>query len=222
MDSFRQIILSNDLLSYVESVSVRENPTLKQLRVETYDDKQQYMQSSPEQVNFLVFIAKLINAKRIIEIGVYKGYTTLALALNTADEAKIYALEKNLEWLNIASSYWEKARVNNKINVLSGDALVNLNYLKDNTDNSSLFDMVYIDADKENYDKYYEISLSLVKHGGIIIVDNTLWHGKVVNSSINDKKTLSIRAFNSKLKDDQRVDISLLTIRDGVSIIRKR
>ncbi len=214
----RNIVFSNDLSKYIKDVSLREHNILKRMREESFEERTINMQSSPEQAQFICFLANLINAKKILEIGIYKGYTTLALALNTADEAKITALENNKEWADIAMSYWVGAEMNHKISLVIGDALESLSKFRNE---KNFYDLIFIDADKKNYINYYEESLNLLRSGGLLIIDNTLWGGDVINKNSSDQRTKVIRKLNELLKNDDRVDISLLPVRDGITLVRK-
>ena len=221
MNQLRQIELTEDLYKYILDVSLREHELMNKLRLETYDYKTNNMQSSPEQVQFICFLAKLINAKNILEIGIYKGYSTLGLALSTAESAKIIACERNEEWADIAKSYWREANILDKIELKIGKAEDTLkSLLEDNFEQN--FDMIFIDADKANYDTYYELSLKLLRKNGLIILDNVLWAGEVTNPDSIDKRAKSLDALNKKIKNDDRVDISLLNIRDGIFLILKK
>jgi predicted O-methyltransferase YrrM len=217
----RQIILDENLYKYLLEVSVREHPILQQLREETFKIGEENYQSSPEQVQFMVFLLKLINASKILEIGVFKGYSTLAFALNSPEDGEIYACDNSKEWTDIASHYWREAGVDHKIKLYLAPALETLEYLLEQGHKNS-FDFIFIDADKKNYQQYYETSLALIRTNGLILIDNTLWYGKVADATINDKQTLSIKNLNKKLQNDARVDLSLLPIRDGLTLVRKR
>jgi len=215
------LFITDRLYDYILQVSLREPPILKKLRLEELKADEINFQSSPEQAQLITFLAKTINARKLLEVGVFKGYTTLSLALGLPDETKIFACDVSEEWLNIAKSYWVKAGVENKIVLNIAPALQTLNQLI-YEGHANSFDFAFIDADKENYNAYYEAILSLIRPGGLILIDNTLWYGKVADLSINDEKTTAIRDLNTKLYQDEQIDISMLAIRDGLTIIRKR
>jgi len=216
-----QIDLTTDLYKYILDVSVREHPVLKALREETSLDKTSHLQSAPEQAQFIAFLAKLINAKKIIEVGTYSGYTTLALALSTSLDAQIITCDLNKDCLITARKFWDLAEVTAKILLRVGQAINTLNDIIINGEEES-FDLIFIDADKQNYLNYYELSLKLIKTGGLIVIDNTLWKGEVYNEDSSDKRTIALRELNQFLKSDERVDISLIAIRDGITLARKR
>jgi predicted O-methyltransferase YrrM len=217
----RSLNLDDNLYQYLLDISVKEHPVLRALREETYKSGEENFQSSPEQAQFMAFLVKLLNVEKMLEIGVFKGYSTLAFALALPESGKVFACDNNKEWTDIGSHYWQKAGIDHKINLYLAPALETMNDLIAQGHSNS-FDLAFIDADKRNYDSYYEYSLKLVKPGGLILIDNTLWYGKVAEPSINDKQTLSIRNLNEKLKDDTRVDISMLPIRDGLTLVRKK
>lgn len=215
------IELTLDLYNYIFDVSVREHSALKALREETSLDKTSHLQSAPEQAQFITFLAKLINAKKIIEIGTYSGYTTLALALSTSLDAQIITCDLNKDCLKTAKKYWDLAQVTPKISLRVGQAINTLNDIIINGE-AGTFDLIFIDADKQNYLNYYEQSLKLIKTGGLIVIDNTLWKGDVCNPDSSDKRTIAMRELNQFLKNDERVDISLVALRDGITLARKR
>ena len=214
-------IFTENLYNYIQDISVREHPVLKALREETSLDKTSHLQSAPEQAQFIAFLAKLINAKKIIEIGTYSGYTTLALALSTSFDTKIITCDLDKDCLKTAKCFWDLAQVSSKILLRIGKALNTLTDIM-NKGEEETFDLIFIDADKLNYRNYYELSLKLIKTGGLIVLDNTLWKGDVCNSDSSDKRTIAIRELNEFLKNDERVDISLVAIRDGITLVRKR
>lgn len=194
---------------------------MQQLRDTTQRMPQGKMQIAPEQGQFIALLIKLLNAKRTLEIGVFTGYSSLAVALALPDTGKIIACDTSREWTDIAKRHWLAAGVAHKIDLRLGQALQTLNeLLSDNQQNS--FDFAFIDADKGNYDNYYECCLKLVRPGGLIAIDNVLWSGSVIDASINDKDTVAIRRLNEKLAIDERIDISLIPIADGLTLARKR
>jgi len=217
----RTLQLDENLYDYLLSVSSREVPILKQLREETDKLAEAGMQISPDQGQFMAMLLKLIGAKRVIEIGTFTGYSALVMAMALPDEGKIVCCDKNEEWTSMARRYWKEAGVDNTIDLHLGDALDTLNALIE-TGNENTFDFAFIDADKVNYPNYFERCLALLRQGGLIAVDNVLWGGSVINPEKQDDDTLAIRAFNKQLKDDDRVDISLVPIGDGLTLARKR
>lgn len=213
--------LDSQLYEYLQSVSVREPKILQKLRNETASHSMAIMQISPEQGQFMALLVKLLSAKKTLEIGVFTGYSSLAIALSLPDDGKLIACDISEEYTNIARKYWQEAGVESKINLHIAPALDTLNKLIDNGEENT-FDFVFIDADKSNYDLYYEKSLKLLRQGGIIAIDNVLWGGKVANLDIQDNRTKKIRALNEKIYQDSRVNISLIPIADGLTLAMKK
>ncbi len=220
MDKDRFIQITPELQEYINKISLRESKTLIKHRIENNESKNSKLQSSPDKTQFIALLAKLIQAKKLIEIGVYKGYTTLALAEAISDDGLIIACEINKDWTDIAEKYWKNARVEHKIHVKNTYAADSLKELIRQGQTGS-FDLIFIDADKENYSLYYDLSFKLIRSSGLIIIDNTLWYGNVIKPGINDKMTEEIRKFNLKLMEDKRISISLLPLRDGLTIVQK-
>lgn len=215
------ITVNQSILNYLRDNSLRDLDVLYDLREETSQLPEKNMQILPEQGQFLYLLAKLINAEKALEIGVFTGYSALCTALALPASGKLTACDSNKEWIEIAQRYWKKAKIDNKIEVRLGTANSVLEDLLKNNLNE-YYDFIFIDADKENYDKYYEYSLSLIRSGGLIVLDNTLWSGKVVDKSIRDAETKALRAINAKLFKDNRVDISMLPFADGITLARKK
>jgi predicted O-methyltransferase YrrM len=209
------------LYDYLFDVSVRDTPLLKALRDETAQDPMARMQIAPEQGQFMALLVKLTGARSIIEIGTFTGYSSLCMAQALPDNGRLICCDVSEEWTAMARSYWEKAGVAHKIDLRIAPALDTLRLLLDNGQGES-FDMAFVDADKANYRAYYECCLSLLKPGGLILLDNTLWSGRVADESVTDEDTLALRAFNASLKDDMRIDFSLLPMADGLTLVRKR
>ncbi len=179
------------------------------------------MQVSPDQGQFLALLVRLVDAKRTLELGVYTGYSSLCVALALPREGRVIACEKSDEWIGIARRYWFEAEVADKIDFRLGPAMEELDSLLAGGDADS-FDFAFIDADKENYQGYFERSLELVRPGGLIAVDNVLWGGKVADPAENDAETTALRRFNEMLLGDDRVDISMVPISDGLTLARRR
>lgn len=209
------------LYGYLFDVSVRDTPLLRALREETARDPMARMQIAPEQGQFMALMVKLTGAKSIIEIGTFTGYSSLCMALALPDDGKILCCDVSEEWTAIARRYWEQAGVSHKIDLQLAPALETLNIQFD-AGLAETFDIAFIDADKANYRAYYENCLALLKPGGLMMVDNTLWSGRVADESVNDEDTLALRAFNASLKNDDRIDFSLVPMADGLTLIRKR
>ncbi|CBN59092.1 MULTISPECIES: class I SAM-dependent methyltransferase [Kamptonema] len=213
--------LDNPLYDYLLSVSLREPDILASLREETAKHSRAMMQISPEQGQFMGLLVQLMGATKTLEIGVFTGYSSLSVALSLPGNGQIVACDISEEYTAIARRYWQAAGVANKISLQLGPAVKTLDKLL-SAGQGGTFDFAFIDADKENYDAYYERSLQLIRTGGLIAIDNVLWGGQVVNSEVQDKDTLAIRAFNEKLRHDPRVTLSLVPIADGLTLALKR
>lgn len=202
------------LSHYLREASLRDHPLLARLRAETAAHPRAIMQITPEQGQFMQLLLRLINARRTIEIGVFTGYSALITALALPEDGQVVACDISDEWTSLGRPYWQEAGVAHKIDLRLAPALDTLNSL------TGPFDFAFIDADKSNYDAYYERCLELVRPGGLILIDNTLWHGDVINPEKQDADTLAIRALNKKLQADPRIDLSLLPIGDGLTVCR--
>jgi predicted O-methyltransferase YrrM len=213
--------VSDKLYDYMLSVSLREPEILRRLREETAPLPTSMMQISPDQGQFMSLLIRLIGATRTIELGVYTGYSSLSVALALPPRGKIIACDLNEEWASIARRFWAEAGVAHKIDLRIAPAMETLDNLLSEGQAES-FDFVFIDVDKENYDGYYERSLELLRPGGLIVVDNVLWNGTVIDPGEHDSSTVSIRSFNSKLSQDDRVLLSMISIADGLTLALKR
>ena len=213
--------LTEELYDYMLSISLRESWVSVRLRRETAKYEMARMQISPDQGQFMSFLVKLINAKRTLDIGVFTGYSSLVTALALPPDGEIVACDINKEWTSTAQKYWQEAGVAHKIKLHLAPALETLTNLIEKGQEDS-FDFAFIDADKESYEQYYECSLKLVRQGGLIAIDNVLWGGRVIDESIQDAETRAIRRLNKKLHSDSRVDISLVPIGDGLTLLRKK
>ena len=213
--------LNDNLRKYLLDVSCRERKTLKDLREETLSLKESQMQISPEQGSFLSILVNIIGAKKTLDIGVFTGYSSLVVASQLPSDGCVTACDTNIEWTDIARKYWKLAGVEKKINLVLDPAKKTLDRLL--TDGAeSTYDFSFIDADKINYQIYFERSLKLLRVGGVIAIDNVLWGGKVLDNNDNDPATRSIRSFNQKLFADERVSISMLPIGDGLTLAIKK
>ncbi len=212
--------ISEALRDYMLSVSVREPEVLGRLRAETAPLEGAGMQIGPEQGAFMALLVELMGARRTLEIGVYTGYSTLVVALALPAEGRVTACDRSEEWTAIARRYWAEAGVAEKIDLRLGPALETLDELL--AQRRAAYDFAFIDADKENYDAYYERALELVRPGGLIAIDNTLWGGRVIDPQVSDADTQAIRALNAKLHKDERVGLSLVPIGDGLTLARRR
>ncbi len=217
--SNKTLCITEELYEYMLSVSLREPDVLRELRDETAQDENANMQISPEQGQFMGLLVKLLGAKRTLDIGVYTGYSALCIAMALPEDGRVVACDVSREWTEIAKRYWQKAGVQDKIELYLAPAQQTLEgLLKKRADG---FDFAFIDADKKNYDLYYEYCLQLIRPGGMIAIDNVLWGGAVADATINDDDTVAIRALNQKIHADPRVEISLVPIADGLALARK-
>ena len=219
--SNQTISITDSIYKYLCDNSLREDKNLSSLRAHTYRMEQRNMQISPEQGQFMQLLIKIMNVKNTIEVGVFTGYSSLCVALALPDNGKIIACDISTKYTDIAEKYWEDANVRNKIDLRIGPGIDTLKTLIDKG-MSNTFDFSFIDADKINYDNYYEMCLQLLRPGGLIAIDNVLWSGDVADMHINDIDTESIRSLNKKLHKDSRVDISLLPIGDGLTLALKK
>ncbi len=209
--------LEKNLYNYLLSVSLREPDVLTQLRQETSQLPMARMQISPEQGQFMALLVKLIGAKKTLEVGVFTGYSSLVTALALPADGKIVACDVSEEYTSIARRYWQRANVADKIDLHIAPALETLDKLLASGEAES-FDFAFIDADKGNYENYYERSLQLIRPGGLIAIDNVLWSGKVADSEVQDNQTNKIRFLNQKLHQDSRITLSLVPIADGLTL----
>jgi len=214
------ISLGQKLREYLLANSLKEHKVLKNLRAETLKLNEFEMQISPEQGSFLAFLVNIINAKRTLDIGVFTGYSSLVIALQLPKDGLVTACDTNVDWTDIAQKYWKMASVNNKIDLHIAPANKTLDSLISNGFEGA-YDFSFIDADKINYQRYFEKSLALVRTGGIIAIDNVLWGGRVLDSSDSEPATRAIQKFNKKLYNDNRVEISMIPIGDGLTLARK-
>ena len=219
--STRTLPLTDKLYRYLTEHSIREPDVLRRLREETL--KQQAMgrmQIAPEQGQFMQLLVRLMGARRALEIGVFTGYSSLAVALVLPPDGRIVACDVSEEWTTVARRYWKEAGVEHKIDLRLAPALDTLHSLLERGE-AGHFDFVFIDADKTNYLEYYEHALLLIRPGGLVAVDNTLWGGAVADGRRRDADTRAIRAFNNALSTDSRVHISLVPIGDGLTLAMK-
>lgn len=217
----KSIQLDDALYGYLLSVSLREPDVLRRLREETAAMPMSQMQIAPEQGQFMALLVQLMGARRVLEVGVYTGYSALAVARALPPDGLLLACDINREWTDVARRYWQAADVTDKIELRLAPALETLDDLL-GEGGAGRFDFAFIDADKENYTHYFERCLALLRPGGLIAVDNTLWSGAVINPDRQDADTRAIRDFNESLRGDRRVAISLLPIADGLTLALKR
>ncbi len=219
--SNRSIVLTDSLYDYMNSVSLREAPALRALREETAALTQSRMQISPEQGQFMALLVRLTGARRCLEVGVFTGYSSLVTALALPDDGRIVACDISEEWTAVARRYWREAGVAHRIDLRLAPADDTLDALLA-AGNEGSYDFAFIDADKGGYASYYERALKLLRPGGLLLVDNTLWSGRVADPAATDADTVALRQFNTVLHADERVDLSLVPIGDGLTLARKR
>jgi predicted O-methyltransferase YrrM len=217
----KTVNLDERLYRYLLSVSLREPEVLRELREETAALPDAGMQVAPEQGQFMALLARLTGARRVLEVGVFTGYSSTAFALALPEDGRITACDLSEAWTAVARRYWAKAGVSDRIELHLGPALETLDRLI-GAGESGRYDLAFIDADKENSLSYYERCLQLLRPGGLLLVDNALWDGKVADPDADDADTRAIRELNLRARDDARVEISLLPLADGLLLALKR
>lgn len=218
--SNKTLDLTNQLYDYLIAKSLREPDILAQLRAETAQHPMAQMQIAPEQGQLMALLVQLLGAKKTLEVGVFTGYSALVVALALPADGRVIACDVSEEYTAIARRYWEAAGVADKIDLRIGPAIDTLDQLLADGQ-ANTFDFAFIDADKSSYANYYERSLQLVRPGGLIAIDNVLWSGRVADPQVQDNRTESIRAFNTKLHEDDRITLSLVPIADGLTLALK-
>jgi len=219
--SLRSIGLDEKLYAYLIDFSLREPDVLRRLREETARRENASMQIAPEQGQFMALLVKLIGAERTLEIGSFTGYSALAVALALPPHGRVTACELSEEYAAVARHWWTEGGVGDKIEIRVGPAIETLDRMVEDG-MAGRFDFAFIDADKEGYLAYWERCLRLVRRGGLIAVDNVLWDGRVVEAEDVEESTVAIRSFNARVRDDDRVDLSLVPIGDGLTLARVR
>lgn len=217
----KQLQINEGLYQYLLNVSLRESDVLRALREETGKLPLANMQIAPEQGQFMQFLLKLIRAKTVLELGTFTGYSALCMAMALPDDGKLITCDINPTWSETAHAYWQKAGQSHKITQRLAPAMDSL-YALLNEGYLHRFDFIFIDADKTNYLQYYELALQLISPTGLIVIDNVLWDGKVIDDTITDGQTREIRKLNALIHEDNRVDISLLAIADGLFLIQPK
>ncbi|XP_073313370.1 uncharacterized protein [Primulina huaijiensis] len=217
----KEVISINSRVYDYLLANVREPQILRELREETATMRGSQMQVSPDQAQLLAMLVQILGAERCIEVGVYTGYSSLAIALVLPEGGRLVACERDTKSLEVAKRYYDLAGVSKKVDVKHGLAADTLKSMIQNGEGGS-YDFAFVDAEKKMYQDYFELVLQLVRVGGIIVMDNVLWHGKVADPLVNDSKTVSIRNFNKILMMDERVTICMVPIGDGMTICRKR
>ena len=216
----KNISFTPELENYLNKNSI-ENSVLKELRKFSFIELGDIanMQVSPEQASFLHMLIKIGNYSQVLEVGTFMGYSALAMALALNDNGKIITVDNDIKTTKHATKFWKQANVLDKITLINEDGLKSLQKFKEE---KFIFDFIFIDADKSGYRNYLELSLNLISDNGLIVFDNVLWKGKVANPSINDKKTNVIREFNDFIKNDKRVDTTMISIGDGMTLCQKK
>ena len=214
-----QIEINKQLVSYLQTVGYRRDPIIDKLVKETKAlGNLAQMQIAPEQGQLLEIIVAISKAKKCLEIGRFTGLSTLCMARGLPGNGKIISIDNSDEFSSLANKFWKQADIQHKIESVIGQGV---EVMQSYVDRQFSFDLIFIDADKNNYLHYYELSLGLLPSNGIIIIDNMLWGGDVVDLSIKDTQTVTIRSLNAKIQKDERVHFSLLPVSDGRSFIRK-
>lgn len=215
------LALSEVLYAYILNNSLREPEVLRRLREETEaTNPHAIMSISPVQGQFMMLLLKLMGAVKTLEVGVFTGYSSLCTALTIPENGRIYACDVSEEWTSVARRYWAEAGVADKVTLKLAPAVETLDALLAEG-HAGTFDFAFIDADKSNYDAYYERALKLVRKGGLLVFDNMLWYGKVADESVTDADTVALRALNAKLHQDERVFASLIGVGDGMNLAIK-
>ena len=213
--------LSEDLHAYLVRVGVREPEVLRRLRERTAELPQHGMQIAPEQGAFMSLLVKVIGARQCLEVGTFTGYSSTAVALALPPDGHLVCCDVSREWTDVAREAWTEAGVAERVELRLGPALETLDKLLADG-GTGRFDFAFIDADKPNYDGYVERALRLVRSGGVIAIDNVLWSGRVADSSVDDQSTVAIRSLNDKLAADERVEVAMVPIGDGLTLLRVR
>ena len=217
----RRSIISDDIDNYVTQTLVKETPLQRRLRAETAKLPLGLMQIGADQGAFMALLVRLMGARRCLEIGTFTGYSALTVASALPPDGKLIACDVSEEWTSIGRRYWREAGLESRIDLRLGPAAQTLRGLLDGGE-AGRFDFAFIDADKSNYDTYYELCLQLLRQNGLIAVDNVLWSGSVLDEKKQDADTVALRAINLKIRDDARVESVLLTVGDGLTLVRKR
>ena len=207
--------------NYLLETSIREPEIARRLREETQQRENAQMQIGPDQGQFMQLLVQLLRAKKTIEVGVFTGYSALWVAMGLPRDGRVIACDISEEYTSVARRYWKEAGVDKKIELKIGPALETLDELI-RRGQAETFDFAFIDADKTNYENYYERALRLLRVGGLIAIDNTIWSGKVADPAQQDDDTVAIRRLNEKLFRDERITLSMLTVGDGLTLALKR
>jgi len=219
--SNRSIALDDTLYHYLLDHTLREHPVLAELRHANLTHPRRSMQIAPEQGQLMALLVKLTGARRTLEIGVFTGYSALCVALALPEDGQMVACDANADYAQTARAYWQRAGVAHKIDLRIAPASETLAALVAEGQ-AGTFDFAFIDADKESYDTYYEYALQLLHPGGLVVIDNVLWSGRVAQSGAADADTRALQRLNVKLHGDERIDLSMIPVGDGLTLARKR
>ncbi len=219
--SSRNAYIADEIYGYILDNSLREPPILEKLRRQTQEMPEGMMQISPDQGQFMGLVVRLTGARRVVEVGTFTGYSSTVMALALPADGHLVACDESAEYTDIAARYWREAGVADRIELRLGAAVGSLDALLTEGAAGS-FDIAFIDADKVNYAAYYERCLELLRPGGLVMIDNVLWGGRTADAEVDDESTAAIRALNAAIHRDERVDCSLLSVGDGLTLACKR
>lgn len=211
--------VDRDILEYLRGISVRESEPLRRLRDATHAIPESGWETTPEQAQFLALLVQITGARRVLEVGTFTGYSTLAMALALPKDGQLVTLDMVKEFVNVGLPFWQEAGTRERIEVRYGAAKVTLNAM---IEAGEEFQMAFVDANKKDYGTYYEQVLRLLVPGGLIVFDNVFWNGRVLDQSCNERSTVALRALNKKLLNDERVSLSMLPLHDGMTLCWKR
>lgn len=217
----RSLVFDDSLHAYLTNIGGREPEVAARLRAETASMAEAGMQISADQGNLMAFLVELLGVRRAVEVGTFTGYSALRMAMALPEDGALICCDVSDAYTRIGRPYWEEAGVAGRIDLRLAPATETLQAMID-ADESGTVDLMFIDADKPNYDAYYEMGLALVRPGGLILVDNVLWSGAVVDQTDESESTHAIRTLNAKIRDDQRVSMAMLGTGDGLTMVRKR
>lgn len=217
----KSFFLSDEFYDYLIENSLREPTVLEDLREETDELEESDMQIAPEQGQFMRLLTRLLGVRRSLEVGVFTGYSSLSVALALPEDGQLVAMDVAEEWTRIAERYWERAGVRNRIELRIGPAADGLAELIEDGQEET-YDMAFIDADKVSYETYYERSLRLLRPGGLVLLDNVFRSGRVADPSVQTASEVAIRRLNRRIHEDDRVQISMIPLADGLTLARKR
>ena len=219
--SSRNVYFDEKIYDYILDNSLRDMPILEKLREETIKMPDGNMQISSVQGQFMALLVRMLEVKKIVEVGTFTGYSSLVMALALPENGQIVACDISEEYTEVAQRFWQEAGVVDKIDLRLGLAVETLTEILSNGE-AGTFDMAFIDADKKNYKVYYEQCLELLRPGGLILIDNVLWYGKPARLEETDTDTIAIRNFNKNIYKDERVEMSMITVGDGLTLVLKR